>query len=85
MKRVLKTFSSKRGGREIHYDSFSLSEIESRIAEYERKYGMPFSQFYLTYEDEPGSEERWDCPDWRCLTQELAERQNAAHQDKVSQ
>ena len=84
MKRVLKTFSSERGSREIHYDLFSMSEIESQIAEYERKYGIAFSQFYLTYEDEPGSEERWDCPDWKCLLEELEERQKAAQQDKVS-
>ena len=85
MKRMLRTFSTERGQREIHYDSFSLSEIEAQIAAYERKYGMPFGQFYLMYEDEPGSEERWDCPDWKCLLEELEERNNVAQPDKVSQ
>ena len=86
MKRVYHSFSSERGNREIHYYLFSLSEIESQIAAYERKYGMPFSQFSLVYDDHdtPDSDEHEDFWDWRILSTELEERRNAADQDKVT-
>ena len=84
MKRVHHSFSSERGSRASHYYLFSLGEIESQVAAYERKYGIPFSQFLLTYDDAPDSEERWDYWDWENLVEELAERQKAAQQDKVN-
>ena len=75
MNRKLILDSSDEGRTEICYDTLSIEEIESRIQTYEKKYGMPFPQFFADFSSCCASpDEMRDYMDWDCLTEEHAER-----------
>jgi hypothetical protein len=69
--------SSERGRIEIDYSAMSMNDLEMRIQEYERKYGMPFSQFDREIGSDSGSPyEMQDLMDWDALVQERTSRKN---------
>jgi len=68
--------SSETGTTEICYSAMPDAEIDRRIVEYERKYGMPLKRYTRGFSCGHASHgEVFDQRDWETLTEERAARQ----------
>ncbi len=73
--RKVTIYSSDSGATEISYSTMPDAEIDRRIAEYEKKYGMPLKRYNSGFScDRAGHEEVFDQRDWETLTEERDDR-----------
>jgi hypothetical protein len=73
--RKVMIYSSESGVTEISYSTMPDAEINHRIAEYEKKYGMPLERYLRGFScDHAGHEEVFDEMDWETLTEERNDR-----------
>jgi hypothetical protein len=78
MKRSLITTLPDGTREEVDYSALAAHEIDRRIAQYERKYGMPLKRYAGTFScDRAGHEEVFDLIDWQTLEEERSERAEA--------
>ena len=60
---------------EINYSTMPDAEINRRIAEYEKRYGMPFERYDRGFScDHASHQEIFDEMDWETLTEERNDR-----------
>jgi len=70
--------SSEHGRREIRYGEFAVGEMERRVGEYERKYGVSFEDYAPRVScDTMRPYEMEDFMDWENLVEELALRRGS--------
>jgi hypothetical protein len=78
MKRFSVITSSDGGRQEIDYAALPDTEIEHRIAAYERKYGASLPEYSKTFAcDSANAFEVFDIMDWETLVEERDERKEA--------
>lgn len=75
MKRSMITSLPDGTREEVDYSALADAEIDRRIAEYERKYGMPLTRYLTVFScDRANHEEAFDVIDWEMLHDERRER-----------
>jgi hypothetical protein len=73
--RKVTIYSSDSGTTEISYSTMPDAEIHRRIAEYEKRYGMPLKRYIRSFScDHAGHQEVFDQRDWETLTEERDNR-----------
>ena len=73
--RKLTIYSSDSGVTEISYSTMPDAEINRRIAEYEKRYGMPLEHYIRGFScDNAGHQEVFDQMDWETLSEERYNR-----------
>ncbi len=75
MRRTSVFQSSEHGRGETDYSALSISDLDCRIGEYEKKYGMSYIQFNRQFNSSDASGlELSDLMDWEYLMTEKRER-----------
>ena len=68
-------YSSENGRTEINYSTMPDTEIDSRIAAYEKKYGKTLKSCARTFScDHANHQEIFDIEDWETLAEERKSR-----------